>query len=125
MFLRIFFQKKKKKFPVFAFLHFTLIETPPTFKPAELLQTNLDWIRYPRNVVTNLMKRINLKKVFGRKERRKMIGGKKGILLQIGEGKTIMVFFTSFRPNSKKKRERSISNFDIRSGSAAFNLFFF
>ena len=29
--------------------------------------------------------------------------GKKGILLQVGEGKTIMVFFTSLRPNSKRK----------------------
>ena len=87
VFAHFFFHKKKKKFPVFAFLHFTLIETPPTFKSAELLQTNLDWIRYPRNVVTNLMKRINLKKVFGRKERRKMIGGKKEYYYKLVKGR--------------------------------------
>ena len=56
--------------------YFTLIETQPTFKTAELLRTNLDWIRLPRDIVKEIMKGYKLKKVFGRKERRKRIGGK-------------------------------------------------
>ena len=70
MFSRIFFFQKKKKFPVFAFLHFTLIETPPTFKSAELLRTNLDWIRLPRDIVKEIMKGYKLEESIW-KERKK------------------------------------------------------
>ena len=56
--------------------YFTLIETQPTFKTAELLRTNLDWIRLPRDIVKEIMKGYKFKKVFGRKEKRKRIGGK-------------------------------------------------
>ena len=45
LFSSIFFLKKKK-FPVFVH-YFTLIEPQPTFKTAELLRTNLDWIQTP------------------------------------------------------------------------------
>jgi len=96
----------KKKFPVFAFLYFTLIETPPTFESAELLQTILDWIRLPLIIVKKLMNQLNLKQVFGKDRKKEKDWGKKWRLLQFGGRKTIMVFFTSLRPNARRKRER-------------------
>ena len=67
----------KKKFPVFAFLYFTLIETPPTFESAELLQTILDWIRLPLIIVKKLMNQLNLKQVFGKDRKKEKDWGKK------------------------------------------------
>ena len=72
----MFFSKKKKKFLVFAFLHFTLIETHPTFKSAESLQTILDLIRLPLIIVTKIMKRLKLKKAFGKERKKEKDWGK-------------------------------------------------
>ena len=72
----MFFSKKKKKFLVFAFLHFTLIETHPTFKSAESLQTILDSIRLPLIFVTKIMKRLKLKKAFGKERKKEKDWGK-------------------------------------------------
>ena len=113
------FFSKKKKFLVFAFLHFTLIETHPTFKSAESLQTILDLIRLPLIIVTKIMKRLKLKKVFGKEND----WGKKWGLIHLRGRKTIMVFFTSFRLYAKGRGKGGIRNF--RPASAAFNLSFF
>ena len=103
--LFFFFSIFKKKFPVFAFLYFSLIETPPTFKSAELLQTILDWIRLPLIIVKKLMNS-TWSKYLGRTRKKEKDWGKKWRLLQFGGRKTIMVFFTSLRPNARRKRER-------------------
>ena len=50
--------------------YFTLIETQPTFKTAELLRTNLDWIRLPREIVKEIMKGYKLEETIW-KERKK------------------------------------------------------
>ena len=85
--------------------YFTLIETQPTFKTAELLRTNLDWIRLPRDIVKEIMKGYKLKKVFGRKEKKEKDWGKKCGLLQYGGKQTKILLFPSLRPNAKRKRE--------------------
>ena len=72
-FPQFFFEKEISCFQV---PYFTLIETHPTFKSAELLQTILDWIRLPLIIVTKIMKRLKLKKVFGMERKRRTIGGK-------------------------------------------------
>ena len=95
----------KKKFPVFAFLYFTLIETPPTFESAELLQTILDWIRLLLIIVKKLMNQLNLKQVFEKDRKKEKDWGEKWGLLQAAGRKTIMVFFTFLRPNARRKRE--------------------
>ena len=114
----------KKKFPVFAFLYFSLLETSPTFESAEPLQTILDWIRLPLIIVKKLMNQLHLKQVFGKERKKEKDWGKKWRLLQEGGRKTIMVFFTSLRQCKKEEgreaKKKGIS--DIRSASAAFNL---
>ena len=49
---------------------------------------------------------LNLKQVFGKDRKKEKDWGKKWRLLQFGGRKTIMVFFTSLRPNARRKRER-------------------
>ena len=67
----------KKKFPVFAFLYFSLLETSPTFESAEPLQTILDWIRLPLIIVKKLMNQLHLKQVFGKERKKEKDWGKK------------------------------------------------
>ena len=67
----------KKKFPVFKVLYFTLIETQPTFKTAELLRTNLDWIRLPRDIVKEIMKGYKLEESIWKERKKEKDWGKK------------------------------------------------
>ena len=70
---------------------------------------------------------LNLKQVFGMDRKKEKDWGKKWRLLQFGGRKTITVFFTSLRPDARRKREgrqkKGIS--ERRSASAAYNRSFF
>ena len=74
-FLNFFFVKKK--FPCFQVPYFTLIETQPTFKTAELLRTNLDWIRLPRDIVKEIMKGYKLEETIWKERKKEKDWGKK------------------------------------------------
>ena len=104
--------------------YFTLIETQPTFKTAELLRTNLDWIRLPWYIVKEIMKGYKLKKVFGRKERRKRIGGKNEACYNLVGSRLKFFCFRLWGPMQKGIGRMGTRNSDIRSTSAAFNSYF-
>ena len=57
--------------------YFTLIETQPTFKTAELLRTNLDWIRLPRDIVKEIMKGYKLEETIWKERKKEKDWGKK------------------------------------------------
>ena len=106
---------KKKKFLVFAFLHFTLIETHPTFKSAESLQTILDSIRLPLIFVTKIMKRLKLKKVFEKERKTKTIGGKMRIdtFTRTEDDNGLLYVFSN---QCKRKRKGRNKEFPTRIG---------
>ena len=69
-----FFEKEISCFQVH---YFTLIETQPTFKTAELLRTNLDWIRLPRDIVKEIMKGYKLEETIWKERKKEKDWGKK------------------------------------------------
>ena len=73
-FSSIFFEKEISCFQVH---YFTLIETQPTFKTAELLRTNLDWIRLPRDIVKEIMKGYKLEETIWKERKKEKDWGKK------------------------------------------------
>ena len=97
-----FFWKRNFLFSVH---YFTLIETQPTFKTAELLRTNLDWIRLPRDIVKEIMKGYKLEETIWKERKKEKDWGKKWGLLQYGGKQTKILLFPSLRPNAKRKRE--------------------
>jgi len=62
---------------LFSSPYFTLIETQPTFKSAELLRTNLDWIRLPRDIVKEIMKGYKLEETIWKERKKEKDWGKK------------------------------------------------
>ena len=102
VFLNYFFEKEISCFQVH---YFTLIETQPTFKTAELLRTNLDWIRLPRDIVKEIMKGYKLEESIWKERKKEKDWGKKWGLLQYGGKQTKILLFPSLRPNAKRKRE--------------------
>ena len=92
----------KNKFPCFRVHYFTLIETQPTFKTAELLRTNLDWIRLPREIVKEIMKGYKLEETIWKERKKEKDWGKKWGLLQFGGKQTKILLFPSLRPNAKR-----------------------
>ena len=101
-FPQFFFWKRNFLFSVH---YFTLIETQPTFKTAELLRTNLDWIRLPRDIVKEIMKGYKLEETIWKERKKEKDWGKKWGLLQYGGKQTKILLFPSLRPNAKRKRE--------------------
>ena len=72
-FSSIFFEKEISCFQVH---YFTSIETLPTFKTAELLRTNLDWIRLPRDIVKEIMKGYKLEETIWKERKKEKDWGK-------------------------------------------------
>ena len=94
-----FFEKEISCFQVH---YFTLIETQPTFKTAELLRTILDWIRLPRDIVKEIMKGYKLEETIWKERKKEKDWGKKWGLLQFGGKQTKILLFPSLRPNAKR-----------------------
>ena len=119
-FLSIF----KKKFPVFAFLYFTLIETPPTFESAELLQTILDWIRLPLIIVKKIMNS-TWSKYLGRTERRGLGEKMKIITIWGTEDDNGLLYVFTARCKKEEGREAKKRNFRTTIRIGCLQSFFF
>ena len=72
-YLQFFFEEEISCFRAL----FYLIEPQPTFKTAELLRTNLDWIRLPRDIVKEIMKGYKLEKTIWNERKNEKDWGKK------------------------------------------------
>ena len=101
-----FFFFLKKKFPVFSALFYLDWDSTYIYsKTAELLRTNLDWIRLPRDIVKEIMKGYKLEEIIWKERKKEKDWGKKWGLLQYGGKQTKILLFPSLRPNAKRKRE--------------------
>ena len=104
--------------------YFTLIETQPTFKTAELLRTNLDCIRLPREIVKEIMKGYKLEETIWKERKKEKDWGKNEACYNLVGSRLKFFCFRFWGPMQKGIGRMGTRNSDIRSTSAAFNSYF-
>ena len=105
-----FFEKEISCFQVH---YFTLIETRPTFKTAELLRTNLDWIRLPREIVKEIMKGYKLEETIWKERKKEKDWGKNEACYNLVGSRLKFFCFRLWGPMQKGRGKNGNKDSDI------------